>query len=134
MEVYPNPITKQCHEKILEQMKKSIGIIIKNKEIVLFCYLKYKNKKVPAIIINNYINNEKYLNKINVFMNNKEEIIDIEKIIYKDIFNNISIIKLKNVNPNVNFIEIDDKLYEKDSEMYYRQESIYILQYEKMAY
>ena len=30
---------------------------------------------------------------------------------------------------NNDFIEIDDKLYENDSEMFYNEESIYILQY-----
>ena len=42
---------------------------------------------------------------------------------------NISMIKMKNNNKNIKYIEIDDKLYEKEPEMLYNKESIYILQY-----
>ena len=112
MELYPKSVTKQCHQKILEQMNELNNSIckIKNKnEIGLFCYIKYKNNKIPAIIINNYINNNEYLNQINIFMNNKEIIIDIDEIIYKNKTDNISIIKIKN-NKNIKYLEIDDIL------------------------
>ena len=131
MELYPKSVTKQCHQKILEQMNEmnySICEIKNKKEIGLFCYIKYNHNKIPVIIINNYINNEEYLNIINIILNNKDEIIEIDDIIYKDKINNISIIKIKKKNINIKYIEIDDKLYGKESDVYYENESIYILQ------
>ena len=58
MELYPKSVTKQCHQKILEQMNEmnnSIYKIKNKKEIGLFCYIKYNHNKIPVIIINNYI-------------------------------------------------------------------------------
>jgi len=110
-------------------MNNSFCTIKDKKDIGLFCYIKYNHNKIPVIIINNYINNEEYLNIINIILNNKDEIIEIDDIIYKDKINNISITKIKNINnKNIKYIEIDDKLYEKESEIYYKNESIYILQ------
>ena len=117
MQLYPKSVTKQCHQKILEQMNNSICKIKNYNEIGLFCYIKYNHNKIPVMIINNYINNEDYLNQLNIILNNKEKILEIEEIIYKDIINNISIIKIKNNNNNNNniiYIEIDDKLYKKE--------------------
>ena len=128
MELYPKSVTKKCHQKILEQMNNSICTIKDKKDIGLFCYIKYNHNKIPVIIINNYINNEEYLITIKVILNNKDEIIEIDDIIYKDKINNISIIKIKNNNKNIKYIEIDEKIYEKESEIYYKNESIYILQ------
>jgi len=128
MVVYPKSVSKKNHQVILNQMNYSICSIIHSQEIGFFCYIKYNKEKIRAIIINNYISNEKYIDKINVIINNKEEIIDLDKIIYKDKLNNITIIKIKNNNKIIKFIEIDDKLYENESEMNYRNESIYIIQ------
>ena len=114
MEMYPKSVSKQCHQKILEQMNNSICQIKNKDDIGYFCYIKYNHNKIPVIIINNYINNNEYLNQINIFLNNKEIIIETDEIIYKDKINNISIIKIKNNNnDNIKYIEIDDKLYEK---------------------
>jgi len=128
MEVYPKSITKQCHIKILEQMNNSICRIKNNNEIGLFCNIKYNYKINQVIIINSFIDNDKYTNKISVILNNKLEIIDIDEIIYKDKIQNISIIKIKNNSNNIKYIEMDDILYKKESEIYYNNESIYILQ------
>ena len=128
MELYPRSVTKECHQKILEQMNNSICTIKNEKDIGLFCYIKYNHNKIPVIIINNYINDEEYSNNINIILNNKDETIEIDDIIYKDKINNISIIKIKKKNINIKYIEIDDKLYGKESDVYYENESIYILQ------
>ena len=128
MELYPKSVTKQCHKNILDQMNNSIYDIKNKKEKGLFCYIKINHNKIPVLIINKYINNDEYLNNINVSINKKDINIEIDDIIYKDKINNISIIKIKNDNKNIKYIEIDDKLYEKESEIYYKNESIYILQ------
>ena len=130
MELYPKSVTKQCHQKILEQMNdlnNSICKIKNKKEIGLFCYIKYRHNNIPIIIINNYINKNEYLDQINIILNNKEIIIDIDEIIYKDKINNISIIKIKN-NKNIKYLDIDNELNRKESEIYYKNESIYIIQ------
>ena len=135
MELYPKSITKRRQQKILEKMNEinnSICKINSTNEIGLFCNIKFNHKIIPVLIINNYMNNDNYLNKIQVILNNKEEIIEIQEIIYKDITQNITIIKIKdNNNKNIKYIEIDDKLYEKESEIYYNNESIYIMQIKK---
>ena len=130
MEIYPKPIKKKCHQKILEQMNELNNSICKinNNEIGIFCNIKYNHKIIQVIIINNNINSDEYLNKIKVIINNREEIINIEKILYKDIKQNISIIKIKTNNKNIKYLELDDNLYKKESELYYNNESIYILQ------
>ena len=113
----------------MNEINNSICRINNKKDIGLFCNIKVNHKNIPVIIINNYINNEKYSNRINIILNNKEQIIDIDKIIYRDKKYNISIIKVKNnSNINIKYIEIDDKVYEKESEIYYNNESIYIIQ------
>jgi len=125
MEDYPNSVTKQCHETILKQMNNSF-VVIKEKEIGIFIHIKNENKDIYAILINNYINNEDYKDTIKIKINNQDENIELEDIIYKNKEDNISIIKLKQKNKKINYIEIDDKLYE---DKIYNKESIYIIQY-----
>ena len=124
MEDYPSSVTKKCHEIILKQMNKSFGII-NEKEIGLFIHINYENKDIYAILINNYINNQEYKDTKDIEINNKIEKIELEDIIYKNKEDNISIIKLKQKNKKMNYIEIEDKL----DEVNYKKESIYIIQY-----
>ena len=58
-------------------------------------------------------------------INNKDLVLEFEDIIYKNKEDNISIIKLKQKNKKMNYIEIEDKL----DEVNYKKESIYIIQY-----
>ena len=54
------------------------------------------------------------------------------KVIYKDKKLCLSIIKIKKCNnKNIKFFEIDDEFFGKDPEIYYRNESIYCIQYTK---
>ena len=78
----------------------------------LDCVNYNNHNKIPVIIINNYINNKEYFNQLNIIVNNKEIIIEIDEIVYKDKINNISILKIKNNNNNnhIKYIETDDKL------------------------
>ena len=60
---------KECLKKILDQINNSI-CIIKTKdgkeELGLFCNIKYKNKIIPVLLINNYINDKDYQTKIKI--------------------------------------------------------------------
>ena len=128
MEEYPESVTKKCHEKILDQINNSIGIINEN-EVGLFGKLKYQNKDIYVLIINNYIKDEDYKGKINIEINKYTKFIELDNIIYKNIDDKISIIKLKEKDNNIKYIEIDNKLIENEYEINYDNESIYIIQY-----
>jgi len=94
MEDYPSSVTKQCHETILNQMNNSF-VIINEKDIGIFIHIKYENKNIYAILINNYINNKDYKDTKKIKINNKDLVLELEDIIYKNKEDNISIIKLK---------------------------------------
>jgi hypothetical protein len=126
MEDQPRSVTKKCHETISEQMNNSF-CIIKEKDIGIFIHIKYENRDIYAILINNIIKNEDYKDIKNVKVNGKDKMIEFEDIIYKNEEDEISIIKLKQKYNEINYIEIDDKLNE--GEMYYNKESIYIINY-----
>ena len=126
MEDQPRSVTKKCHETILDQMNNSF-CIIKEKDIGIFINIKYENRDIYAILINNIIKNEDYKDIKNIKVNGKDKMIEFEDIIYKNEEDEISIIKLKQKYNEINYIEIDDKLNE--GEMYYNNESIYIINY-----
>jgi len=130
MEDYSKPINKHKMKKILEQMNNTFYIINqKNKDIGFFCFIKHLNKKIPVIIINNYLENEDKKDSIDILINNKIQKIELSNIIYKNKEYNITIILNENNNKDAKYIEIDDKLNEDEYETKYKKESIYILQY-----
>ena len=128
MEEYPQPASMKCIWKISDQMSNSF-CKINEYDIGFFCHIKYYDEKIPVMIINNYIRDKDYNGTIEVIMNNKPKKIELGNVRYKNKEYNISILEIKeNKNEKYNFIEIDDKIYSKDSYMYYNNESIYILQ------
>ena len=128
MEEYPQPASMKCIWKISDQMSNSF-CKINEYDIGFFCHIKYYDEKIPVMIINNYIRDKDYNGTIEVIMNNKPKKIELGNVRYKNKEHNISILEIKeNKNEKYNFIEIDDKIYSKDSYMYYNNESIYILQ------
>ena len=81
MEDYPNSITKQSHETISKQMNNSF-VIINETHIEIFIYINYENKDLYALLINNYIKNEKYNYTKLIKINNKGINIELEDVIY----------------------------------------------------
>ena len=136
MEKYLKPITQNVTEKILEQMNNtSFRINQKNENILFFFLINYQNQKIPFIIINNYLKDEDIKDSIDLLINNEIKKIELSEIIYKNKEYNITIIIMKNneSNNNIKYIEIDNNiLYKKESEIKYRKESIYILQYKNI--
>ena len=124
MEEYPKPASKKSIKEILNQMNNTFYEI--NQNIIFLCNIKYHNKKIPALIINKYVNYEDIQLLNNILINNKK--IELDNFIYKNKNYNISIINIKN-NYNINYIEIDAKLYENNFKINYNKESIYNLQY-----
>ena len=105
-----------------------------------FSKIKYKDTLIPVLITNYHIIDNKYMeenNFIKFYINNKYQIIDnINKndIIYPSPNENdkydIIIIKLKeNDRDIINYLEIDENIFQTKSELYYKNEPIYILHY-----
>ena len=136
MEIYPNAVTKDCHQKILNQMNNPIYKIKKEDgkfEFCFFCYIKTENKNIPVLLTTYEIINEIYIknnNSIKVLIN--DEFINIKfgdkKYFNKE--NDLSIIEIQKVKrKKIYFFQIDDNLYQKDFKGYYNKKSIYILNY-----
>ena len=135
-------VTIKQTETILMQMKKSI-CKIKGKLIGtgFFCHMNYENKEIPCLMTNYHVLDNDYIkknnNKIKISMNdddiNEEITINKDDLIYLSIENkyDLIIIKLKEGEEyikNINFLELDDKLFNKNSKNEY--ESMYILHYQ----
>ena len=134
MKDYPDPLPAKSIQKISEQTNNFFYKINEDKnqfEIGFFCYIKTHNTNIPTLIINNNHSKEaKYQNTIEVKINKSIKIIELGETRYKDDKNGISILEIREKKEdNLNFVEIDDKLCEYESEMYYIGDSIYILQY-----
>ena len=131
MKNYLSPISKKCQNKIYNQMNFSfydIKISKEKYEIGFFSFIKYNNKKIPVIIMSDDQKNEEKFNSIEVMMNNKKEIITLEKTRYRNKDCNIMVIEIKEAQKDkLNFIEIDDNLFINKLENYHK-ESIYIIQ------
>ena len=121
MEDYPKSVTKRCTQTILDQMNNNFIYKIKeedgNYSNGFFCHIKYQNKNIPVVIINNYIIKDDI---INVLINDEIKTIKLGKIgiIYHEY--NISIIEIeKNIDYNINYLELDNNIYKNDSELNY---------------
>ena len=136
IESSPKPITIQGTEIILSQMKNSICKIYKCNGTGFFCNIIFQNFDFKVLITNYHIIDEKYIedNKIiKISLNDEKEKRDIELNKRKIYFNNkydITIIEIKNSdNINVNYLKLDEKIFEDNSEFYYENKSIYLLHY-----
>ena len=129
---YLKPISKQCTQRILEQMSNnSFGIIKDTQQICFFTQIKYKNINITVMLTNykiiKYITNNNY---INIYINNELNKIEIGKGKY---FNNkydLAVIEIKK-NNKIKFLELDENIYEKEIENYINNEMIYIIDYNK---
>ena len=124
---------------IYTQMKKSICKIFgENIGTGFFCKIIYKNKKISVLITNYHIINDKFLEKnkaIKISLNN-EKIVDIINInknnkIYSSPINkyDIMIIKIEKEKDIYNYLELDEQLFNNNSEKLYEDKSIYVLHY-----
>ena len=136
IESSPRPVTIQGTETILSQMKNSICKIYICDGTGFFCNIIFQNFDFKVLITNYHIIDEKYIedNKIiKISLNDEKEKRDIElnkrKIYFNDKYD-ITIIEIKNSdNINVNYLKLDEKIFEDNSEFYYENKSIYILHY-----
>ena len=119
-----------------KKMRKSICEIIgKTTGTGFFCKIKYKNKLIPVLITNYHVINDNYLknkNTLKCYINGESKILNINKdsIIYSSITNQFDIIIIKLKNDEINhYLEIDDNIFNINSENSYKNEHICILHY-----
>jgi len=136
MDKYPKPMTKNITQKILNQIGNSVyKINEKNRKFFtgFLCYIKYQNENIPVLITTYKGINEKYLankNSVDISINNENIRLEFGNINYLNQSLDLSIIEIKeNSYDNLKFLELDDCLYEKDSELLYYKETIYIIHY-----
>ncbi len=127
-------ITIDKTEKILKQMKESI-CKINGKKIGtgFFCKINYNNELISVLMTNYHIIDDDYIknnNKIIIYINEIPKIININKDskIYSSDKNKYDIMIIK-INEDIinNYLEIDNDIYEDNSELFYKEKSIYIL-------
>ena len=115
------PVTKQCTKKILDQMENSFYKININNEISIigiFTHIKRQDMNIPVIIMNKYIKFEKIDKSVKVFINNDYKMVKLGNVKYHNKEYNITILEIiEDKNININYLEIDDLLYENDYEI-----------------
>ena len=140
MDDYPKPVNNQQLTKILDQMNKSLYKVNEKErmfETGFFCYVKIKEKlkekNIPVLSINKIVRLEEYKDEVNVSINKKTKNIKLGDTKYQNEEYNMTIIEIKeNKRDKIQFLEIDDAIYEENSEMYYDKKPIYIIQWKNM--
>ena len=136
---YPKPISIEGTKKIVRQMENNICKIYKNDGIKgtgFFCKIKYNNNIIPVMVTNHHVINEEYLKRnkeIHFTLNDdiveNKIIINDNRKIYSNEEYDTTIIEIKPAKDKINdFMEIDDEIFKK-SNIFYKNKSIYIIQY-----
>ena len=147
LENYPSMVTLGKSKKIIYQIENCIFKIYTNdgsNGTGFFCYIYdiKNNKKVPVMMTNNHIIGEKDLNnnkKIKISFNDsifKDIELDSERKKYTNKDLDITIIEIKKdiYGININsFLEIDERIYQDNSEILFKRKSAYIIQYPKIT-
>ena len=126
------PVTKQCTEKIIDQMNNyfyQINLTEAGPEYGIFAKIKNKNKDIPILIISRYLNNYEITNILNTFKDNIIQNLEFGDTIYRNKECNLTIMEIKENNNNIKFVEIDETLFNEKYEINLLKESIYIIHY-----
>ena len=132
-------LTSEKIEIIYKQMRSCIcKIYAENIGTGFFCKINYNNKKIPVLMTNYHIISDKFLNEnksIKISINN-ERIIDVINVSENDKLysspNNkydIMIIKISKEKKIYDYLELDNNLFNMNSETFYEDKTIYILHY-----
>ena len=136
MEAYLKPLTKPCAKKIYEQIENYLYRINEkegNYEIGYFIQLKDKNNKnYLYLITNSNVLKDIDNNSLKITINNESKSIELGDFRYEEKKYEKAVIEIKNNNDIKYFFEIDETIFknEKDINMIYNKESIYIIQYD----
>ena len=126
--------------QILEQLKNSIFEIKNNNRnsTGFLCKIQYGKEKINALVMNYKIFDEKFVNENKILVlsfndckEKKEVNLKSSRKIYFLKKLDITIIEIKKDDEikDDNLLELDDDLLKDDSEIFYKDESIYVLQY-----
>ena len=123
---------------ILEQMNKCVCKVFfggNGTSTGFFCFIPINNIKFPALITNNHVINEQFINKnetISLELNNEKKTINIkDKKIYTNREYDITIIEIDPDKDFIyNFLEIDENIF-KEEEIFFKDQSIYLPQCDK---
>ena len=136
MKYYPKPVIKLTIQKILSQLDNSFCVIEDNGLFNIsgfFCRINYKNRIIYLLIAFNCKTDRKYNNSLNILINNIPKKVEIGNIIYTNIDFGVTVMEIKENNSSgINFIEFEDKLYEKETKKNfdeYGDTPIYIINY-----
>ena len=131
---YPKPITKNCIKTIFEHMNNSIYLFNESKDkssICFFTHIKFRNETIPVMISNSRIFNENFLannNKITIRINNLQKSIEFGDTKYINKNYDLSIIEInEEKSDKIYYLELDEKIYEEEPELYYDKETIFII-------
>ena len=142
---YPSYITIDQTKTILNQLENCICKIFVDdgsKATGFFCNIKYDNKEMPVLITNNHVFNEDNikLNKIiKLGLNGKNDKnklihkdikIDKDRLVYTSEKFDTTIIEIKKEKDEIyNYLELDNDIFEDNSNVLYYNNTIYILHY-----
>ena len=136
LKIYPEMVSLESTEIIANQMRKNIfKICLKDgsKGTGFFCKIPFiNNKELKVLMTNNHFINNLGMEKLIISINNDKEIRELElnnriKYINKEF--DIAIIEIKEKDSINNYLELDENIMKKDSNLLYVNNSIYILQY-----
>ena len=130
-------IELEKNEKICEQMKTCICKIFGDTiGTGFFCKILYNNEYIPVLITNYHVISDEYINqntRLKISINNEKifDIININEIskIYSSPREKYDIMIIKLKDEKYNYLELDDNLFNENSEEFYEEKSIYILHY-----
>lgn len=144
LEEYPSYVTIEDTKKIIEQLESCICQIYANdggKGTGFFCIIKSKdsNEKIPVLFTNNHILNENDIKtnqiiKISFYGKNsliyKDIKIGEDRFVYTNQIYDTTIIEIKNEKDDIkNFLEIDQRIFQENSNVIYYGNSVYLLHY-----
>ena len=139
----PIALKKEQILKIYEQMDKCVCLITLGNGLMgtgFFCFIPFKNEKhyLPVLITCNHVINEDTVKENNIIcisFFDKKEMRNIElknRLIYTNKEYDVTIIEVKPILDKIsNFLELDEKLFNKNKEYIFNKQSIYVLQYPK---
>ena len=140
MDEYPKSITKQRTKIIYNQMNDSFYKIQGKDDkfgIGFFCNIKINDKNILVLVTNYHLIDDKYIENnfgIKTKINNELNIVKFgnKNFCYLDKERDLSIIEIReNKNIKINFLEIDESLYEKESSNLNNNDTIYIIHQNK---
>ena len=134
-----NPVNIEGTKKILEQLMNCIcKIKIKGAYATgFFCKIPYKKQAIKVFMTSYHFFNENVMKenqKLNLSLNDEKETksidLSIERITYFNKDYDITLIELKDEDKIKDYLELDDNLFQDNSELFYKNKSIYTLHYQ----